>query len=194
MSMNNGFYIYLPSNSSMVVYPDNVCSRYRIRLENPIHLVDKPFWEVGLVELSYVHSLRTVQKGEAIEVLENYETLLSSISLPKTLLNSVVALKDSGIVNQNNLEMELKEGKVHILFHKPKSTLYLPKVVARHLGFLPPPTYNEIMVKPVEPIPPLPFNERPPVQPLSKHVERWAEYEKSLPEFYERSKAHQQKQ
>ena len=78
----------------MDVYPDNVCSRYRIRLDNPIHLVDKPFWEVGLVELSYVHSLRTVQKGEAIEILEKHESLLSSISLPKTLLNSIVGLKE----------------------------------------------------------------------------------------------------
>ena len=113
----------------MVVYSGNICSRCRIRLDNPINLTEKPFWEVGLVELSYVHSLNTIQKGESIEVLENYETLLSAISLPKTLLNNITNVKDTSILQQTNLEIEIKESKVHIHFQKPKSTLYLSKTI-----------------------------------------------------------------
>ena len=60
----------------MDVYPDNVCSRYRTRLNVPIDLTDKPLWEVALVELSYVHSLSTVKTGETIEVLENNEAMV----------------------------------------------------------------------------------------------------------------------
>jgi hypothetical protein len=190
--MNNGFYIYLPSNASMDVYPDNVCSQYRIRLDNPISLLNKPFWEVGLVELSYVHSMRTIQKGETIEVLENYETLVSAISLPKLMLNNIINAKTTSILHQMNLEIDVKEGKVHIHFQTPKTTLYLPKVLARHFGLLPPPEDNTLMEEPVEPIQPALFNEKEPSEPENGHALLWVDFHEKREAYLQKLKKHEE--
>ena len=123
----------------MNVYPGNVCNQYRIRLDNSINLIDKPNWEVGLVEMSYVHSLRTIEKGESIFVMENSETMLSTITLQKSLLNNITKEKNTTILNQTNLDIEVKDEKVHIHMYLPSTTLYLPNLIARHFGFLPPP-------------------------------------------------------
>jgi hypothetical protein len=42
-----GFYVTLPCNTSLSVYPDNKISNYRTRLATPINI--KGEWEVGLV-------------------------------------------------------------------------------------------------------------------------------------------------
>ena len=45
------FYIRLPSNSSMNVYPENRTSSYVTKLSNEIHLTGR--WEIGLKEIQY---------------------------------------------------------------------------------------------------------------------------------------------
>jgi hypothetical protein len=191
--MNNGFYIYLPSNSSMDVYPGNVCSQYRIRLDNPINLIDKPVWEVGLVELSYVHSLRTIQNGESIYVVENSETVLSTFTLTKTLLNNITKEKNTAVLNETNLEIEVKDGKVHIHMHRPSTTLYLPNFIARHFGFLPPPESNTILEHPIQPVPPS-FNLNAPIPPELNNAKLWADYAKKLEQYDAKREVHMQKQ
>lgn len=58
----NGFYMTLPSNSSMIYHPGNKLSQYTTRLPQSIHLTGK--WEVGLVEIQYPHTWYNVKKGE----------------------------------------------------------------------------------------------------------------------------------
>lgn len=45
------FYIYLPSNSSADIYPDNTLSTYSTALRRPLQL--RGDWEVGLAEISH---------------------------------------------------------------------------------------------------------------------------------------------
>jgi len=45
------FYLTLPSNASMQLYPNNTAAQYTIKLPRPINL-DGGGWEVALTELS----------------------------------------------------------------------------------------------------------------------------------------------
>lgn len=49
---NNSFYITLPSNASMDVYPDNTLASYTTKLAQRISLIEDD-WEVGLTEIQY---------------------------------------------------------------------------------------------------------------------------------------------
>ena len=52
--MSDGFYLWLPSNSSMNVYPRNVQSDYRTQLGSEIRLEGGAAnWECGLCEIIY---------------------------------------------------------------------------------------------------------------------------------------------
>ena len=72
---NTQFYLWLPSNSSMDVFPSNTLSEYRVRLPQAIALTDD--WEVALTEIHYPHSWNNVhdnfwnrfyiKKGVAVE-------------------------------------------------------------------------------------------------------------------------------
>ena len=48
------FYLTLPSNSSMDVYPNNTMANFKTKLPNRIELEGR--WEVGIVEMQYPHS------------------------------------------------------------------------------------------------------------------------------------------
>ena len=56
------FYLTLPSNSSMDVYPNNTMANFKTRLPNRIELEGR--WEVGLVEIQYPHTWYNLQDGE----------------------------------------------------------------------------------------------------------------------------------
>ena len=56
------FYLTLPSNSSMLYYPNNTLTHYTTRLANAISLTGE--WEVGLVEIQYQHSWSNLEKME----------------------------------------------------------------------------------------------------------------------------------
>lgn len=48
------FFLWLPSNSSMDVFPDNTLTEYRVKLPQPIKLLDD--WEVAVTEIQYPHT------------------------------------------------------------------------------------------------------------------------------------------
>ena len=52
--MGDQFYVILPSNSSMDIYPDNKISNFKVHLANPLKL-DSTKWEVGLSEIQFPH-------------------------------------------------------------------------------------------------------------------------------------------
>ena len=56
----NDFYLTLPSNSSMDVYPDNTLNHYQTKLPHRIELEGR--WEVALVEIQYPHNWYNVPK------------------------------------------------------------------------------------------------------------------------------------
>ena len=46
-------YVYLPSNSSMDVFPDNAVSRFRVKLRAPLDFSAGGSWECALVQISF---------------------------------------------------------------------------------------------------------------------------------------------
>ena len=71
--MTHQFYITLPSNSSMDLYPENKTSSYKVHLSNPIQL-DPARWEVALSEIQFLHSWYNVR--------ENKNTLFKKVYHP----------------------------------------------------------------------------------------------------------------
>lgn len=59
----NGFYLTLPSNSSMREFPDNKLCTYVTRLAKNVDLDGR--WEVGLVEIQYPNTWHNVKEGQA---------------------------------------------------------------------------------------------------------------------------------
>ena len=61
--MDDQFYIILPSNSSMDIYPDNKICNFKVHLANPLKL--KPSkWEVGLSEIQFPHLWHNIREGK----------------------------------------------------------------------------------------------------------------------------------
>ena len=56
------FYLTLPSNASLDVFPDNKTGSYRLKLPHPIDLNGN--WEVGLYSISYPNTWYTLRKGD----------------------------------------------------------------------------------------------------------------------------------
>lgn len=87
---NTQFYVWLPSNSSMNVFPSNTLAEYRVHLPQPLQLTGE--WEVALTEIQYPHSWNNVRenfwnrfyikKGDWIDVFivpQGHYTSLKSI-------------------------------------------------------------------------------------------------------------------
>ena len=56
------FYLTLPSNSSMDVYPNNTMANFKTKLPNRIELEGR--WEVGMVEMQYPHTWYNLREEE----------------------------------------------------------------------------------------------------------------------------------
>ena len=66
------FYLTLPSNSSLNIYPDNTVAKYTTQLRKRIELDGD--WEVGLMEMIYPYSFTNVS-GEWIQIYFNGTTM-----------------------------------------------------------------------------------------------------------------------
>lgn len=62
-----GFYLTLPCNASLAVYPENTISSYRTMLARTINL--KGQWEVGLIEFEYPISWYTFPEEDAAYIV-----------------------------------------------------------------------------------------------------------------------------
>lgn len=58
------FYLTLPSNSSMDVYPENTMANFKTKLPSRVELTGR--WEVGLVEIQYPHSWYNLSEVEEL--------------------------------------------------------------------------------------------------------------------------------
>ena len=57
------FYLTLPSNTSLAVFPDNKTTSYRARVKLPQTIDLEGNWEVGLYSISYPNTWYTLQDG-----------------------------------------------------------------------------------------------------------------------------------
>ena len=63
---SSGFYVQLPSNASMDLYPNNKLCCYKTQLPRTLHFDGK--YEVGLVEIQYPNSWRTFHEENSYKV------------------------------------------------------------------------------------------------------------------------------
>lgn len=63
--MNNQFFIVLPSNSSMDLYPNNKTSSFKVNLSNAL-MLDSTKWEVALSEIQFQHTWYNIRDGKNI--------------------------------------------------------------------------------------------------------------------------------
>ena len=61
---SDGFYMTLPSDGSMDVYPDNTLSRFSIHTYQPVDLSEGE-WEVGMTEMVFPTSMDNITEDEA---------------------------------------------------------------------------------------------------------------------------------
>ena len=61
------FYVYLPSNASSDVYPDNSATNFKVNLAQPLHL--DGVWQTAVVQVVYQNTSKTIN-GEVIEMYE----------------------------------------------------------------------------------------------------------------------------
>ena len=60
--MNDQFFLVLPSNSSMNIYPENKTSGYKVQLPHDLNL-DVMKWEVGLSEIQLPNTFYNIREG-----------------------------------------------------------------------------------------------------------------------------------
>lgn len=60
--MNAHFFVVLPSNSSMEIFPDNTVTHFKTQLPNRITLSGS--WEVGLCEMLFTHSFLPIPSSD----------------------------------------------------------------------------------------------------------------------------------
>ena len=92
------FYIRLPSNSSMNVYPENRTSSYVTKFPEEIHPTGR--WEIGLKEIQYPLSWFNIEEWvgnftvDATNVIENDHKDLYGLKLPVAYYSSPTKLAE----------------------------------------------------------------------------------------------------
>ena len=61
MEQAAGFYLTLPSNSSMEYFPQNTLACYTTKLYHPL-VLEKGVWETAVVEVHYMSSFQNISK------------------------------------------------------------------------------------------------------------------------------------
>ena len=103
------FYLTLPSNSSLNIYPDNTVAKYTTQLRKRIELDGD--WEVGLMEMIYPYSFTNVS-GEWIQIYFN-GTTMEKVMIPDGYFPTVESL-----VTQVKETYEMEAWRVGIVtFH-----------------------------------------------------------------------------
>lgn len=86
------FYVTLPSNASMSIYPTNTLANYKTCLPKAIELNGQ--WEVALVEFIYPKNFYNIRSGECffdVRAAQN-ETALHTIRVPEGYYNNLEEL------------------------------------------------------------------------------------------------------
>ena len=128
------FYITLPSNASLDIFPDNKTTSYRVKLPHTINLNGE--WEVGLYSISYPNTWYTLQNldkdthlitkttgiwGTAIVDYGHYETIQDLIkdvnkALAKYAGNGNIVLSLNALTGK--VKVQLKSGYELSLFER----------------------------------------------------------------------------
>jgi len=98
------FYLTLPSNSSMKVFPDNTLASYKVKL--PEHITLTGSWQAGLASITYPHTWYDITANNRRFYYQNSTGFTDVILLPEGYYNSVQDLVDK--MNQGLTEEGVK--------------------------------------------------------------------------------------
>lgn len=114
----NGFYVTLPSNASGKVFSENTSSAFTVQLARPLDLHGE--WEVGLAEIQYPHTWRTIPKGGILKIFNEKETWTYAITGYYLNINEIVVRINTLIKREGDkgpkseLKYEPSERKVYL--------------------------------------------------------------------------------
>ncbi len=103
----DGFYVTLPCNASMDVYPDNRISNYKTRLAKSMNL--KGRWEVGLIEIYYPNSWFTFNAEDAAFVINTNPTILGLMRNTEESEGVIMYIKEKNLQNISKVYDTLKQ-------------------------------------------------------------------------------------
>ena len=105
VEMARSFYITLPSNGSMGIFPDNTVTEYKNQLPRPLHLDGE--WEVGMTECSYPYSwFQLTDENSEIWIEEH---TAHPGDWQRLTLNPLKKLDRTSIGNRTYLPRDLKD-------------------------------------------------------------------------------------
>ena len=130
--MNDHFFIVLPSNASMNLYPDNKISKFKVNLPNTLNL-DTKKWEVGLSEIQFQHSWYNVRDGKNVifkelkNVPHEKETvgIRTKITIPPGHYSSVDAILTE--LNENDYTKKIERIDYQFNALSRRTHITLPK-------------------------------------------------------------------
>ena len=110
------FYLNLPSNSSLSYFPGNVVSDYTTKLPKEINLEED--WEVGLAEISYLHSwyMVPILQNDYFISYRNDEITLRIHADPGYYKNPKILIKNLMSSLTRNLERQGATSKFDLKF------------------------------------------------------------------------------
>jgi len=134
------FYLTLPSNSSMQLYPNNTATQYTIKLPRPINLHGGD-WEVALTELSVPSIFDNVVSGMCYIKLTNPETSINNSTVNNYIVEPGHYNEDSLLsylnhqVATDGILFVMENGKVE-LRNSGNFKVYLSSMLRNKLGFV----------------------------------------------------------
>ena len=155
------FYVVLPSNSSMDVFPDNKVSSFRVNLPHSLNL-DPDKWEVALKEIQFSYSWYNIRRGKNIIIKKvihstmelGVQTRIKKIEIPSGYYTNIDKILD--VIREHEADA-VKEEKVTVEIDSTskKTFVKIPNYkveldfngsdVAKVLGFQPNTVVNRLM-------------------------------------------------
>jgi len=130
------FYLTLPSNASMQLYPNNTAAQYTIKLPRSINL-DGGDWEVALTELSVPSIFDNVVSGTCyIKLTDHVNMIVNNYIVEPGHYNEASLLKYlNHRVANNGILFVIENGKVELL-NSGNFKAYLSSTLRNKLGFV----------------------------------------------------------
>ena len=131
------FYMTLPSNSSMGVFPSNALSEYKVKLPEHLDLTGK--WEVGLASITYPHTWFNLRKLERHFYFNGGDGIITVGLVPEGYYRSVSEVisainREITGVKDMSVQLDKRSQKVTAILGKSQ-ILYFRKEMGNMLGF-----------------------------------------------------------
>ena len=106
------FFLTLPSNSCLDIFPSNTVANFKVKLPESISLTGD--WEVALVEIQYAHTWSTIRQGVQQTFIYNVENKQNTAIVDSGHYDSVSDL----VKNLNSCIVKDAQSKIQFTYNK----------------------------------------------------------------------------